>query len=79
MNDEALLTYEQAAALLNIKVATLYAKVSRHEVPFFRLGGRLVRFSPTRLREWLESRQVTPTDSSATTKRHTSNGREPRA
>jgi excisionase family DNA binding protein len=45
MADDELLTYAQAARFLNVRLGTLYALVSRKEIPHVRLGKRLVRFS----------------------------------
>jgi len=55
-----LLDYESAAVYLRLKKSTLYAKVSRHEVPFIRLSGRLVRFDRAQLDAWLDQRSVPP-------------------
>ncbi len=55
------LTYRQAAALLGLKLGTLYALVATKRIPHVRLGPRLVRFSLTALREWLDARTVPPT------------------
>lgn len=59
---EDLLTYAQAAKLLNLKLGTLYALVSENRVPHLRLGRRLVRFSATELLGWLRSRAVPVSD-----------------
>jgi excisionase family DNA binding protein len=53
-----LLTYTQAANLLGLKLSTLYAMVSRRQVPHVRLGGRLVRFDRAELETWLGERRV---------------------
>jgi excisionase family DNA binding protein len=37
---------------LGIKKSTLYAMIERKEVPFYRIG-RLARFRPTEIDEWL--------------------------
>ena len=52
------LDYDEAARLLGLCVGTLYALVSRRQLPHFRLGPRIVRFSRKRLIEWRESRAV---------------------
>ncbi|NLH47744.1 MAG: excisionase family DNA-binding protein [Myxococcales bacterium] len=56
----ALLTYREAAALLNLALPTIYSKVSRKELPHVRLGSRCVRFERERLLSWLEERRVEP-------------------
>ena len=53
-----LMTYLEAAEFLNMKLATLYSKVSRKEIPHLRLSGRMVRFDPERLAEWLKERAI---------------------
>lgn len=55
-----LLTYAQAANLLNLKLGTLYALVAQNRVPHVRLGRRLVRFSRSELTAWLRRHAVTP-------------------
>jgi excisionase family DNA binding protein len=55
-----LLTYTEAAKILNLKLGTLYALVSQNRVPHLRLGRRLVRFSATELQGWLRRSAVLP-------------------
>ena len=55
-----LITYSQAARYLGLKMGTLYAMVSRRQVPHVRLGPRLVRFDPQELQEWVEARRIAP-------------------
>lgn len=55
-----LLTYQEASHVLSIKVNTLYALVSRRELPFIRLSGRMVRFDRDELERWIEERKVEP-------------------
>jgi excisionase family DNA binding protein len=52
------LRYEQAAEEFNIPVNTLYTKVSRREIPHFRLGGRCIRFSRAELNKFFEAHRV---------------------
>lgn len=56
--DDELLTYDQAAKLVNLKLGTLYALVSQKRVPHVRLGRRLVRFSRSELTAWLQQHAV---------------------
>ena len=56
--DDELLTYAQAASLVNLKLGTLYALVSQKRVPHLRLGRRLVRFSRSELTAWLRQHAV---------------------
>ena len=58
MND--LLTYQDAAKFLNLRLGTLYALVSEGRVPHLRLGRRLVRFERAQLEAWLLQRAVAP-------------------
>ena len=55
-----LITYGQAASYLGLKKGTLYAMVSRRQIPHVRLGPRLVRFDAEELRGWVEARRVSP-------------------
>jgi excisionase family DNA binding protein len=57
MDDEHL-TYAQTERFINVRLATLYSMVSRHEIPHVRLGRRLVRFSRRALERWLAERTV---------------------
>lgn len=54
------LDYREAADLLGLKVATLYSKVSRKEIPHIRLSPRLVRFERSALEAWIASCRVSP-------------------
>ena len=53
-----LLTYAEAARVLNLKLGTLYALVAQGRVPHVRLGRRLVRFSRTELDRWLSEEHL---------------------
>jgi len=59
--EDDVLTYEQAAKLLNLKLGTMYALVAQNRVPHVRLGRRLVRFSRSELQAWLRQHAVRPT------------------
>jgi excisionase family DNA binding protein len=50
--------YKEAATHIGIKETTLRARVSRRQVPHYRLGGRLVVFDLDELDAWLESLRV---------------------
>ena len=52
------LNYEQAAAYLGIKLATLRSMVCRKQVPHMRLTARLVVFDRAQLDAWLGERSV---------------------
>lgn len=49
-----LLTIEQASELINLSVNTIYAKVSKQEIPFFKKGRRLY-FDKVELIAWVQS------------------------
>lgn len=50
--EDELLTIEQAGEFLNLAIQTLYAKVSKREIPYMKRGKRLY-FSKTDLLKWL--------------------------
>lgn len=50
---EQFLNIQEAAKLLNLTKATLYTKVSKNEVPYFKQGNRLY-FSTVELTEYLK-------------------------
>jgi excisionase family DNA binding protein len=54
-----LMTYEDTRKLLNMKIGTLYALVSRGQIPHLRLGRRLVRFERSKLEAWVQQHAVT--------------------
>ncbi len=58
MQDSRLLTYAEAAKLLNVRKGTLYAWVHERRIPHLRLSSRLVRFDEATLRAWLAKRRV---------------------
>ncbi len=51
--------YNDAARITGLCLATLYTKVSRGEIPHYRLGRRLVVFSVAELARWMADRHVT--------------------
>lgn len=52
------LRYREAAALLHMPVGTLYALVSRRQIPHIRLSPRLVLFDRETLEKWLQAHEV---------------------
>jgi excisionase family DNA binding protein len=54
-----LLTISEASELTRLTVKTLYSKVCRREVPFTKLGGKLL-FDEDRLRKWIDEHSVEP-------------------
>jgi excisionase family DNA binding protein len=62
MNQEELITYEEAAEMLGLAKGTVYAMVHQNRLPHIRLGRRLVRFDPTALREFVDKHRIEPRD-----------------
>jgi excisionase family DNA binding protein len=60
MANMGLLDFAGAAEYLGLSECTLRRYVSLGLVPYTKLGLKLVRFDPERLREWVESRRVEP-------------------
>lgn len=60
--EEELFGYRKAAAVLDVRIGTLYAMVSRRQIPHVRLGPRLVRFRASDLATWVRERSVVPVD-----------------
>lgn len=52
MSDD-FLTYKQTASYLNLPIATLYTLVSKKRIPFYRISGRIIRFSKAELIAWI--------------------------
>ncbi len=59
-----LLTIAEASGITRLSVKTLYSKVCRREVPFTKLGGKLL-FDEDRLRKWIDDHSVEPTAAAA--------------
>lgn len=55
---DPLLTYAQAAAILGLRLGTLYQLVHERRIPHVRLGRRLVRFDPSTLALWIDAGRV---------------------
>ncbi len=54
---DAILTRKEAAEMLKLPRRTLDYLVGTSQIPFSRLGKRNVRFSLSRLMEWLRERE----------------------
>jgi predicted DNA-binding transcriptional regulator AlpA len=59
-SDDRLLTDEEAAPLLGLKPMTLATLRSQGRGPKYYKDGRLVRYTPRLIREYLETRLRTP-------------------
>jgi excisionase family DNA binding protein len=58
--DPIYITYRDVADMLGVRLGTVYSMVARRQIPFVRVGRRLVRFSKARISSWLEARSVEP-------------------
>lgn len=65
-----LVDYREAAEFLGLPIGTMYALVSRREIPCFRLGPRLVRFRMGELESWLAARRVRMSPAALGGRRH---------
>ncbi len=54
---ENLLSISETAKVLNISVSSLYRLTSRKQIPFIKIGSRVV-FRPGKIETWLENRAV---------------------
>jgi excisionase family DNA binding protein len=54
-----LLTIEEVATYTGLSVHTLYTMVSQRRIPYVKVG-RLVRFDPGHLENWLANHTVMP-------------------
>ncbi len=55
----AFLTIQEAAHYTGIAVTTLYKWVSQRKIPHIKMG-RLVKFDPRKLDEWIKQQTVMP-------------------
>lgn len=53
-----MLSYADVAAVLGVQKSTLYAWVSCRQIPFVRLGKRLVRFKREAIEQWVSARST---------------------
>ncbi len=51
------LTIKQASEYVNIKVKTLYSLSSNKQIPHYKIG-KMLRFSPSELDAWMQSKKV---------------------
>jgi excisionase family DNA binding protein len=58
----ALIDILECARLLNLKKQTVYNKVCAREIPFIKIGGKLL-FDPEKLQVWVEKNAFDPFDS----------------
>ena len=55
---DRLLTYAQLSEWLGVPIGTLYGMVHRQRIPHVRLSARQVRFSRSRITQWLSEHAV---------------------
>jgi excisionase family DNA binding protein len=60
-----LITYQQVAEMLGMKLGTAYALVSQNRIPHVRLSGRMVRFDQDAIVAWVEKQKVSASDEQA--------------
>ncbi|MCZ6799423.1 MAG: helix-turn-helix domain-containing protein [Nitrospirae bacterium] len=58
-NLKHLLTIQQAAQITGVSITTLYKWVSHRKIPYIKMG-RLVKFDPSKLEEWIKQQTVMP-------------------
>lgn len=56
--ESKILNYKQAAEYLGIPIGTLYAMVSKRQLPHLRFGNRFVRFKESDLIAWINEHKV---------------------
>lgn len=56
-NKSDLINIQEAAALLNLAVNTIYEKTSERSIPFYKHGKKIM-FKKSELMAWVESRKV---------------------
>jgi excisionase family DNA binding protein len=58
-NTRPLLTIQQASQITGVSIPTLYKWVSQRKIPYIKMG-RLVKFDPLKLEEWIKQQTVMP-------------------
>jgi excisionase family DNA binding protein len=58
-NSRPLLTIQQASQITGVSIPTLYKWVSQRKIPHIKMG-RLVKFDPIKLDEWIKEQSVMP-------------------
>jgi len=54
-----LLTIQEASKITGVSIPTLYKWVSQRKIPHIKMG-RLVKFDPVKLDEWIKQQTVMP-------------------
>lgn len=63
MNEMQLMTIEEAALFLNLKVSKIRKDIFNKAIPYYKIGS-LVRFKKDELMKWLDQKVVLPMNSS---------------
>jgi excisionase family DNA binding protein len=58
-NTRRLLTIQQASQITGVSIPTLYKWVSQRKIHHIKMG-RLVKFDPIKLEEWIKQQTVMP-------------------
>lgn len=53
------LKVEDLAELLDVSSAVIYDMVRRNEIPYFKVGRRLIRFQPSAIEKWMNEQDTT--------------------
>ena len=56
---EKLLNIEEAAALLNISVKSIYGLTCAKRIPYVKIGSRVL-FDPDEIKAWVEGQKIKP-------------------
>ena len=59
IHTRSLLTIQQASQITGVSISTLYKWVNQRKVPHIKLG-KLVKFDPAKLEEWIKQQTVMP-------------------
>lgn len=57
LSEDNLLTVDQTSKLVKLSISTIYSKVSRKEIPAFKIGKRLY-FSKDEIIAWIKSGKI---------------------
>ena len=63
MNEIQLMTIEEAALFLNLKVSKIRKDIFNKAIPYYKIGS-LIRFKKDELTRWLDQKLVSPMNSS---------------
>jgi len=61
MNEKLLLSIAETSETLGISVSTLYRLTSKRQIPFCKIGSRVV-FQPAQLEAWIQEHAIQPAE-----------------